>query len=382
VKQFRIQHAEIEEYPAQGNRALRCQRVLHESAIDNCAQPFYCIPFMPQESFPDTSDVAPGPGLHRRRQLLTGAALMPLLWACTGCAPSKPLVLAGHPWPGYEPMFLARKLGYLPEGITLFEAPTVHASIEAVRSGQVDGAMLTLDEVLQLRDRGKPLEIVLVFDVSRGADVFLARPEIASLHGIKGKRVGVEDSALGTLMLTMVLESAGLTMSDIHVRRIVYEEQEAAFNRGEVDALVTYEPVSNRLKFRGARQLMSTRELPDTVFDVLAVRPDIAEDHAKALRTTLAGHFKALTYLRQNPWDAAYQVAPHMKVSAEEMIASLKGLELPDLIGNRRYLSNVDGQLMRVTQRLSTIMLQAGLINQAVDTRQLFTERYLPGDRS
>lgn len=305
---------------------------------------------------------------------------MPLLWSSAGCAPSKPLVIAGHPWPGYEPMFLAQTLGYLPEGITLLESPTVHASIEAVRNGQVDGAMLTLDEALHLRDQGKPLEIVLVFDVSRGADVFLARPGITALDDLRGKRVAAEDSALGTLMLTMVLENAGLKLADIQLRRIVYEEQEAAWKRGEIDALVTYEPVAGRLKAQGARQLMSTRELPDTIFDVLAVRPDIAEAHAGVLRAALAGHFKALTYLRQNPWDAAYRVAPHLKVTAEELIASLKGLELPDLVGNRRYLSNVDGQLMRVAQRLSTIMLQAGVIQKAVDPRQLYSDRYLPGD--
>ena len=47
-----------------------------------------------------------GSGLSReRRSLLAAAVLVPVLWSA-GCAPAKPLVLAGHPWPGYEPMFL------------------------------------------------------------------------------------------------------------------------------------------------------------------------------------------------------------------------------------------------------------------------------------
>ena len=48
-----------------------------------------------------------------------------------GLRPPAPLVLAGHPWPGYEPMFLARSLGYLPAHLRLLETPTVHASIDA-----------------------------------------------------------------------------------------------------------------------------------------------------------------------------------------------------------------------------------------------------------
>lgn len=326
------------------------------------------------DAFDSTSEVI----ARGRRRWLASAVLAPLLWSAAGCAPTKPLVLAGHPWPGYEPLFLARTLGYLPQGVTLMETPTVQASIEAVKQGRADGAMLTLDEALKLRAQGTPMEIVLVFDVSKGADVLLTRPAIRNLGELKGKRIGAEDSALGTLMLTMVLEKAGLSMTDITLKRLAFDEHEAAWSRGEIDALVTYEPVAGRLKAHGAYQLLSTRELPDTVFDVLALRPEVAKIHADTLRATLAGHFRALTYLRQNPWDAAYRVAPHLGVSADEMIASLRGLELPDLVGNQRYLADGDGQLLRITKKLSPIMQRASLIAEPVDTRQLYSNVYLP----
>jgi NitT/TauT family transport system substrate-binding protein len=275
-------------------------------------------------------------------------------------------------------MFLARSLGYAPKDLSLLEAPTVQASIDAVKNGSADGAMLTLDEILLLRDEGVPLQIVLVFDVSKGADVLLARPTLNRLADLKGRRIGAEDSALGSLMLAMVLEKAGLRLEDVQVQRIVYDEHEAAWSRGGLDALVTYEPVATRLKKSGARQLLSTREMPDTIFDVLAVHRGALETHGHILRASLEGHFKALNYLRQNPWDAAYQTAQHLGVSAEEMIASLRGLELPDLIGNQRYLSAQEGDLQRITGKLSAIMLQAGIIRQPVDARLLYSGAYLP----
>lgn len=313
-----------------------------------------------------------------RRDALLAAAMLPLLLPLAACTPRRRLILAGHPWPGYEPMFLARTLGYLPPDLELQEAPTVHASIEAVKTGKADGAMLTMDEVLQLRDDGVPLQIVLVFDVSKGADVLLAQPRISQLSDLKGQRIGTESSALGSLMLAMVLDKAGLRPDQVQIKRIVYEEQEAAWARGEVDALVTYEPVAARLKRTGAHQLLSTREMPDTIFDVLAVRPEVLKSHGDVLRATLEGHFRALTYLRQNPWDAAYKTVPHLGVSAEEMIASLRGLELPDLVGNQRYLSVQDGDLARVARRLSAIMLNAGVIKHAVETDKLYSGAYLP----
>jgi len=330
---------------------------------------------MPRIATPDRQ--AQGPALSRRRALLAaGLAALPA-WGA-GCTQTRPLQLAGHPWPGYEPLFLARTLGYLPAGVELYESATVQETIDAARRGRVDGAMLTLDEVLQLRDQGIPFEVVLVFDVSRGADMLLARPGLPRLDALRGQRVGVEDTALGSLMLTLALDKAGLRPQDITVRHIAYEGHERAWQRGEIDALVTYEPVGSRLKARGARQLLSTRQLPDTIFDVLAMRSDAARVHGNTLRACLAGYFKALTYLRQNPWDAAYRVAPRLQLSAEGVINTLRGLELPDLIGNQRYLSGEDGTLHQATQRLSPLLQQAGLLQRPVDPRQLVTSSYLP----
>jgi hypothetical protein len=62
------------------------------------------------------------------------------------------------------------------------------------------------------------------------------------------------------------------------------------------------------------------------------------------------------------------------------MIASLRGLELPDLVGNQRLLADSQGGIVQVTQKLSPIMQQARQIGAPVNTRQLFTSAYLPGE--
>ncbi len=316
------------------------------------------------------------PPASRRRRAFIGAGLA-LPWLGSGCASQRPLQLAGHPWPGYEPMFLARSLDYLPADVELYESATVQESIEAIGRGRVDGAMLTLDEALRLRDQGMPLEIVLVFNVSRGADMLLTRPTISHLPELRGKRLGVEDTVLGSLMLTLVLEKAGLRPQDVSVQRIAYEAHEKAWQRGDVDALITYEPAGGRLAALGARRLLSTRQLPDTIFDVLVMHREAARVHGDRLRAGLAGYFRALAYLRQNPWDAAYRVAPRLQLSAQGVIDTLRGLELPDVVGNRRYLAG-DGTLQQAAQRLSPILQQAGLLQRPVDPQRLVTNAYLP----
>ena len=275
-------------------------------------------------------------------------------------------------------MFLARSLGYQPAGIELVESATLQESVDLTHAGQVDGAMLTLDSVLQLRDQGLPLQVVLVFDISRGADTLLARNGIDSLAELRGRRIGLEDTALGSLMLALILERAGLGEHEVIVRKVPYERHEAVWLQQNLDALITYEPVSGRLVGRSAHVLLSTRDLPETIFDVLAVNTPAIEQHRTALGEGVEAYFKALRYLRKNPWDAAYRCATRLQTSAEAMLESLHGLEQPDQVGNQRYLSGTENALVRTALRLSPIMQQAKLIHDPVHPRHLVTSELLP----
>lgn len=275
-------------------------------------------------------------------------------------------------------MFLARELGYLPDGLELVEATTLEESVALMRARQVDGAMLTLDLMLQLRDQGLPLQAVLVFDISRGADTLIVRPGIGTLGELRGKRIGLEDTALGSLMLALILERAGLSDRDVSVRRVPYDRHETVWLRQELDALITYEPVSGRLLSRNARLLMSTRDLPATIFDVLAVHTAAIQRRPDALREGVQAYFRGLRYLRTSPWDAAYRCAAHLQISAEAMIESLRELEQPDEVGNLRYLSGTESSMVRAALRLSPILLHSGLIQSPVHPRGLVTADLLP----
>jgi len=298
--------------------------------------------------------------------------------ALLGCSRPAPFRIAGHPWPGYEPLFFAETQKLLPQQVTLLHFPTIKASIDALREGKTEGAMLTLDEVLALQVQGMDLQVILVMDVSKGADAIVAKKEFQTVSQLRGKRIGVEPSTLGELMQTMILDKAGLKHTEVKTVKIAYEEQEAAFMKGELDALISYDPVTSRLVAAGANKLLSTRDLPVSIFDVLAVRTEIAKNHTDTLQKTLRGHFQALEQLRRNPWDTAYRMVPHAGVSAEDLIASFRGLELPDLVANTSYLNSKNDHLTKVVAKLSQIMVATGTIPRPADAKHLFTDAYLP----
>lgn len=314
-----------------------------------------------------------------RRRFLGRALGLGLLPCLAGCLSSSPLLVASHAWPGYELLFLAAREGWLASGeARLLETASASASLAALADGRVDAAALTLDEVLLARSRGLDLSVVLVFDISNGADVLLARPHLTQLADLAGLRIGAETSAVGALMLHHALRAGGLAREQVHVVPATVDLHERLWESGAVDALISFEPTAARLVARGARRLFDSRALPETIFDVLAVRNDRIGPREGMVEAVVAAHFRALAHLRHNPLDAAYRMAARLGLKGPEVLDVFSVLELPDLALNRRYLGAATSPFRDAALRVQAVMLEADLLPRPDDLRGLTTDRYLP----
>lgn len=319
--------------------------------------------------------------LVARRQFIAALSAWPLApwFSACGTRPIAPLSIAAHVWPGYEPMFLARREGWLDQGqVRLVETPSATDSLHELAAGKVDGAALTLDEVLRGRAGGVPLTVVLVFDVSAGADVLLARPGISKLADLKGRPIGVEQGALGALMFAKALQAGGLTADEVRLVSMTISEQPDAWRQGRVDAVVTYDPVSSQLLAEGAIRLFDSRRIPELIVDVLVVRSSVIDSHGEAIRHLLAGHFRAHDHLRRNPQDAAYRMAQRLNLAPDQVLASFKGLVLPDITNNYRLLAGATPTLLASARGLSAVMLKAGLLTREDTLANLLSADFLP----
>jgi len=260
----------------------------------------------------------------------------------------------------------------------LIESHTAAESIEALKAGAVDGAGLTFDEVLRARAEGVAITVVFVCDISAGADVVLGRPEITSISQLKGKRVAVEQGALGALVLFKTLEKADLTPADVIQVNIPPADQIAAWKENKIDAVVSYEPVSIEVEKTGATRLLDSRQIPDTIFDVLVMRQDVIEKNPEAIRHLIATHLKGLDFFHSHPQDAAYRMSDHLALPASEVLTSFKGLTLPDLANNHRLLAGNNPVLLNKTDNLSEILMQAKLLTQPDSKLNLVNAAFLP----
>ena len=248
----------------------------------------------------------------------------------------------------------------------------------ALERGTVDGACITLDELLRARDNGMQLTAVLVFNISAGADHVLARRGITSIRQLAGKRIAVERSALGDLMLHLSLQAAGLDCTQVQVVPMTPDNHHQVWQAGQVDAMVCYEPIASQLQHAGAHSIFDSRSLPGMIVDLLAVRTDLLDQYTAQLRSLTNAHFRACHHLLHFPQDAAYKLAERLKLTARGVLETYRGLELPNVSANRRYLAGPSAQLLATVRTLGPIMQRHGQLKQAASLEALLDARFLP----
>lgn len=321
-------------------------------------------------------------GMMKRRHFMFArwgiiACFLSILLSCTQ-AHQTPMRVGANIWPGFEPLFLAKDLGYYQgHPIELRDYPSSTEISQAFRNGDIEVAALTIDETLLLAQTTPDIRIVLIIDFSNGADVLMSKPEIKTLKDLKGRKIGVESNALGGYVLTRVLDKAGLSPKDIQAISLGVSEHEQAYKQNLVEAIVTFEPIRSNLLKAGAKILFDSSEIPREIVDVLVVRQQLLTEHEADLKALLKGWFQALDYNQHNPQEAARKMAVREQVSPEQFIASLKLLSIPDRQTNIKLLSKIDYSLLHNTQRLLKVMLDKKLLNRSLPLEPLLNERII-----
>jgi NitT/TauT family transport system substrate-binding protein len=309
-----------------------------------------------------------------RRRPLALLALVVLVVALSGCMreTEPPLRIGTNVWIGSEPLYLARDLQQLDrEAVQLVEYPSASEVSRAFRNQAIDGMVISLDELFALAVDGLQPRIVVVADVSHGADVVVGRSGMRAMKDLRGKRVAVESGALGAFVLSRALALNGMRASDVNIVPLESNEHPAAFERGQVDGAVTFDPYRTQLLGTGAHTLFDSSQIPGEIVDLVAVRASVLEKNPQAVQNLLTGWFKALDYLEREPKDAAARMAVREQITGEQFLQALQGLRIPSRADNLKMLAGATPGLVVSGRQLMTLMVEAKLLRSTVEIEDL-----------
>lgn len=291
---------------------------------------------------------------------------------------AEPLRIGTTLWPGYEPFYLAQEIKAYQEDIRILHYPSTSEVLRAFKNRTLEAAALTLDEIVSLEESGIELEIILVLDISEGADVIMAKPEIKNMQGLIGARVAVESTAVGAYTLSRALEVHGIDISKIHLVNVENSSHRQTYESNLADAVVTYEPVRTQLLNEGAIEIFNSSEIPGEIIDVLAVHKDIIQSHKTELLDISQAWFKALEYIKDEPISSYKFIASRMKINTREAKESYFGLSLPDLKKNKELLSGMPSPLVETFKRLTQHMKNNNLVSPSFSSLTTVNNQFLP----
>ena len=305
------------------------------------------------------------------RDRLGQSGLLDRLFACR----QSELKVGTNVWLGYEPGYIAESEGlYASTRVSMRQFSSATEVMQAFRNKLIDVAALTMDEALQLAQYDDDVAIILVPDISDGADVIMARPEIQSVSDLAGKRVAVEGTALGAFVIARAMEKHGVDPETVDVVAFTVDESLLAYDNNQIDAVVTFEPYRTKLLRAGAIEIFNSKQMPNEIVDVLVSRKSTIQAQPDAMRGFLQGWLDAVDLIHHAPEKANPIIARRLEISLEEATQAYEGLVLPDLAANQSLLTGPNATLISTATALNNLLLDKGLLEKTVAVEKLFSE--------
>jgi NitT/TauT family transport system substrate-binding protein len=261
------------------------------------------------------------PGARPTAAAQPTAAARPTAAAQPTAAGPAPTVAAGSPskgtvtfafdaFPTYYPGIIIEAKGLLkqrgydlklvPFGIDGQPAPSEEERWAALKSGEWDVLATTLDGFARQSDPAIGA-ITAVIDESAGADKLVAKPEIATINDLRGKRIAFSQGSVGEYFLYYALSLAGLTPQDV----ILAPQPEVAdavqqYTDGQVDAVSAWVPDVQAAEDAGAKTVIASDKLR-AVLDVLITSRPALDGKAEAVQAFHDAWFEALKLMIDTP---------------------------------------------------------------------------------
>lgn len=148
----------------------------------------------------------------------------------------------------------------------------------------------------------------------------------------------------------------------------------AAAKAGRITAGWAMHPFVTEKEQEGARTLVAARDIiGDHPADLVAANKDFLADNPEAMKKFFEAADQAFQYVVDDTDTAAKELAPLVDVEEKVMVKALK--DTPEL--EKAYSLNVDPDALK---NLSTMMQDAGQIDQPVDWGKVLDQQYLPAD--
>lgn len=312
-----------------------------------------------------------GPSITRRTTLGLLAGATAAMTFRPAFAADAPLRVGIPIWVGWMPFWVMdeKKLGEkhkLNATLTQFNVQT--DARQALAAGSLDVCALNTTDVLAINAQGPVAQVIALTNASAGADIVIARG-ISKVEELKGKTVALELGSVSHFFFSKVLEKAGLKESDVKLVSMTAQDAGAAFAAKSIDVSVTWEPFASQGVAGGGVALVTSKETPDLIIDVISARTDVIEKRKDDVKRLLDTWFDALDFVAHHKDEAFAIMAKRSDVKVDEFAGMWAGVKMYGKADNVSLIGapGKPGPYLTAVKDTSSFMVRSSLIPKDVD---------------
>lgn len=269
-------------------------------------------------------------------RLLAAAAALLLL---TTGARADTLGFAGSvTWFGQVPIMVAIDKGYFKEqGLDIDYQVILNSSdrLASVDAGSSAFSNLGRSSIIPAMARGDTNFYYFAnVDDLPGNEGCWARPGIASIKDLKGKKVAANTSA--EITLGGLLSTHDMTEKDLDYLNLGPNEMAPALAKGDIAAACVWQPLLDGLKKAAPDGKLLGLDTDTTTFqkfgtmaspDIVIISRKLVDQHPDQARGLAIALLKGADYALANPDDTAKTVAHYFKKSPEDVLEGMKAMK-------------------------------------------------------
>jgi len=251
-------------------------------------------------------------------------------------------------------------------------------SFPDLASGQIDAALIASGDAMSI-NRHTPVNIIGLED-DGGYMIIVANDEIKSIRDLEGKTIGTLAGTQYELLVTEMLNAAGLSTTDINLRNIDPEKVPEALAKNEIQAGFVWEPYGAQAIREGAHILYPTDSSLRLFPDGITFRQDVIDQRPEDIRAFMRAWFKAVDYLLNNREETRQIAAKYIGIPVEEITEdpSLKIFTYQDNRTLYELPKTEAGSIFNIAKKTADYLISNGTLAAMPDIEAIITPKFLP----
>lgn len=244
--------------------------------------------------------------------------------------------------------------------ITWSEFNTGISIMEALSAGSVDFASAGDMPALFALARGNDFRYIASQPDSAATEGIVVRKDsdIESLEDLRGKKVAFNNASIAQYLTLKALEKGGLTMDDVKATHLEPSEANIAFEKGDVDVWVTWDPYMTVAENNGHTILQTAEGLvPYRSFHFSSA--EMTEDYTEVVEIYVKYLNQIGEEINEDPTEAAVLMEEVTKVPADVWKIALKRSE-----NDAQY---IDDEAINDINTQAQDLFDVGLIDEEIN---------------